>query len=65
MDQGILFEPEADVQRVTLVAGEVDSDGCDRDWLLRLGETELDHESALGEGYFTWLGRDSTREMWY
>lgn len=44
---------------------EVDADGGHWDWLLRLRETELDHEPACWERYLTSLGLVSMREMWY
>lgn len=65
VDERIFFEAEGDAQVIVVGAGEVDADRGHGDWLLRLGQTELDHEPACCEGYLTSLGLVSMREMWY
>jgi len=63
--EGVLFEAEGDGERLGLAAAEVDSDGGDWDWLLRLWETELHHEPELTLPYLTRADFDSSRDMWY
>lgn len=65
VNEGVLFEAEGDGEGVCLGAGEVDPDGSNRDWLLGLGQTELDHEPGLEGLYRTMEGLDSSSETWY
>jgi hypothetical protein len=65
VNERILLEPEGDFELVLIGAGEVHPDGGNWDWTLRLGETELHHESMLLRCYLTSLGLVYMSEMWY
>ena len=65
MYERILFEAEGDLEVFLVEAGEIDADGGNGDWSLRLGQAELDHEPLCWQAYLTSLGFVSISDMWY
>ena len=53
VDQGVLFEAEADFEVFVVGAGEVDADGGGGHGFQGLREAELDHEAEWRRAYRT------------